>query len=272
MRLLCFLSAFIVFNAPAQSVPIQLGGRSAGMGNASAALADEWAAYNNPGGLANTEEIALACAYDLRPSLEGANRMGAALTLPASYGTMAFAIFKFGDDFYNEHLATAAYGHRIGITSLGAKVNYVQYLTGLFGSHYAFSFDFGGITKLTPNLSVGCYILNLAQAKLNTVVPQPLPTRMTAGLSYEISPHVRLSAEAEKNLSFVELHLRHGMEYNFRKQFFLRTGFNLSPNAGFMGIGLHKYGLKIDYAVSYSPVLLFTSQASVVYRLKKRRT
>ncbi|MDZ7646337.1 MAG: hypothetical protein U5K54_03660 [Cytophagales bacterium] len=60
------------------------------------------------------------------------------------------------------------FGNKFGIASLGVKANYIQYQADGFGTYGAVSIDFGGLAELTDQLSIGAYITNLNQAKLNT--------------------------------------------------------------------------------------------------------
>ncbi len=40
--------------------------------------------------------------------------------------------------------------------------------------------------------------------------------------------------------------LRTGMEYSIYDKVFVRTGFNLNPNAAYFGLGAQKRNIKID--------------------------
>src|SRR5258706_4634710 len=162
-----FALAFLgVEMVQAQSTSTLMGARAAGLGYTSATLADEWALFNNVAGLARIDQASTSFAYEIRPALLGANRMAASISAPSKIGTMGIGIFRFGDDVYSEHLVSLGVANQIGNTSLGGKINYIQYRIESFGIYSALSFDFGGITRITPQISIGAYITNLTQSKL----------------------------------------------------------------------------------------------------------
>jgi len=249
--------------AKGQSTTTVMGARAAGMGQAVAAVSDEWAIINNVGGLGKVNRGVACAAFEVRPHLPGANRTAAALALPSKVGTWALGVFRFGDEIYNEHLVSLGFGNEIGNTALGARVNYIQYRAEGFQSASAISADFGGITQLTPQVQIGAYIINLTQSKLYSVAGAPLPTRLVAGVSYRPDNGVLMVAEMEKDIDY-EVTWRSGFEYGLYKKVFFRTGVNLHPDAGYFGVGGIKKNLKLDYAFRFSRWMGAGHQASVV--------
>jgi hypothetical protein len=76
------LLILLVFSnlATAQSVSALMGARSAALGYASATLSDEWALFNNIGGISRIDHPNVAFAYDARPVMPGADRIAATLS------------------------------------------------------------------------------------------------------------------------------------------------------------------------------------------------
>ncbi len=253
----------------AQSTSTFMGGRATGLGYTTATLDDEWTIFNNIGGLGRVTQQSANFAYEARPSLEGANRLAASFLTSTKIGSIGAGIFKFGDDVYSEQMVSLGYGNQIGNTSLGAKANYVQYRAENFGIHTAFSLDFGGITQITPKIEVGAYITNLTQSKLIGSDGERLPTKLVAGISFKPSDKVLVATEIEKDIAYQST-WKTGMEYNFYKKVFFRTGFNLNPNAAFFGLGLHKGNLKVDYAIRFSQLIGIAHQLSASYLFSKK--
>lgn len=241
-----------------------MGARSAGMGYASSSLADEWSLLNNPGGIGKIKQANAAFAYELRPLFKGANRMAAVANIPFKWATISAGAFRFGDDLYSEQIISTGIGNQFGIASLGVKLNVVQYRSELYGTYHAFSLDFGGITQITDKLLVSAYVTNLNQAKINSETDEYLPTRLTAGVSYQPDEHIFITTELSKELEY-EATWRTGLEYGFNKKIFFRTGFNLNPNAAFFGLGAHKKRVRIDYAICYNQFTGVAHQASASY-------
>ncbi|MBI1768965.1 MAG: hypothetical protein HYR67_11380 [Bacteroidetes bacterium] len=254
----------------AQSTSTLMGARAMGMGFTSSAIADEWSLFNNVGGLGKINQASANFAYEIRPALTGANRMAASILTPIKIGTLGLGVFRFGDDVYSEQLVSAGFGSSIGNTSLGAKVNYIQYRAESFGTNTATSFDFGGITQITTQIAVGAYIANLTQSKLIGTDGERLPTKLVAGLGFRPSEKILIATEIEKDLDY-QTTWRSGLEYAIYKKVFFRTGFNMNPNAAYFGLGAQKRNLKIDYALKFNQLTGTAHQASAIYLFSSKQ-
>jgi hypothetical protein len=263
---------FVFFSivSSGQSVNTLMGSRTAGVGYASATLADEWSLFNNVGGLAKSKTFCGAFAYEARPSLPGANRMAATFITPSKFGVGAIGFFRFGDELYSEQMVTGGFSNQFGIASLGLKLNYIQYRAEGFGTKKAVSINFGGIAELTHKISVGAYITNINQPRISMQDSERVPTRLSAGVSFKASEKVLLLTEIEKDLEHSPI-VKGAFEYTIHKKVFVRNGFNLNPNAGFFGIGFVTRWLKIDYAIQYNRSLNFSHQASAICLFNKRK-
>jgi hypothetical protein len=253
----------------AQSVSTLIGARQAGMGYASSALADEWSLFNNIGGIGKIKQHSVGFAYEVTPNLIGSNRMAAAWNTTTRWFNASVGAFRFGDNIYSEQVLSTGIGNQFGITSLGAKVNYIQYRAEGFGTQSTVSVDFGGITELTKQLSIGAYITNLTQASLQTRDGDRLPTKLTLGLGITPSEKIFITTEIEKDLDYKPT-WRTGLEYAIYKSVFARTGFQFNPSNLFFGLGYKKKNLKVDYAVRFNSLLGTTHQASAVYLISNK--
>jgi len=248
-----------------------MGARGLGMGNATNGLVYEWGLFNNVGSLGLLTEKSAAAAYHIQSRLATTNRMAFVFNAPLKIGVLAAGVFRFGDDLYNEQLISAGFANKFGITSLGLKVNYIQYQAQGFGTRRAMSIDFGGVTQLTDVITISASISNLTQSKLNFEnEKEALPTRLTAGLTFRLSEKILAATELEKDLLFPVM-WRTGLEYEFKSKFFARTGFNLQPTSGFFGLGTRKKLLQADYAVQLNSLTGASHQASVTYRFNRKK-
>ena len=246
-----------------QSISTQMGARATGMGYTSSGIKDEWSIFNNPGGLGKINQVNTAFAYEVQAQLKGANRMAFVFNRPLKWGTPSLGVFRFGDDLYNEQVISLGFGNQLGIASLGTKLNVIQYRAIGFGVSTALSLDFGGMAELTEKLFIGAYIINLTQSKIGED-EERLPTRLTAGLTYNPEKNISITSELSKELEY-ETTWRTGLEYSFHQKVFFRTGFNLHPNAGFFGIGVAKKKVTFDYAIQFNPLKGASHQASASY-------
>lgn len=267
MRILSLILTLTSALASAQSVSTQIGARANGMGYASAALFDTWSLFNNPASTAKLETITAGFTYDLHPTPIGANRTAAVIAVPINpIGVITGGAYRFGDDLYNEHLISVGFASKFGLASLGAQVNYIQYSAEGFGTKGVVSINLGGIAELTPQLSIGAYIINLNQPEISR--EEKLPTRLVAGLGFKPIEKLFVGVEIEKDLD-LDPTWKMGLEYAFHKKFSARTGYNVRPNTGFFGLGMKTKKLSIDYTIQYNVFLSFSHQASVGYQFAK---
>ncbi|HYF66846.1 MAG TPA: hypothetical protein VD884_01860 [Ohtaekwangia sp.] len=257
----------VCHTAYAQNSSTIIGARSNGMANASSSLYDVWSIFGNPAGLASINQSRIACTYDAAPAFAPFNRMALAAVVPLPHGVAAAGVYKFGDALYNEQLLSAGYANKVGLASLGLKVNYIQYTAESFGRKGVVTFSLGGIAELTPWLLVGAHIANINQPEVAT--GEKLPTRLHAGIGIRPIEKCFIAIDVEKDLDF-DPTIKAGVEYELYKKIILRTGFNLSPHAGFAGIGFRPSRFELDYAYSYMLNLGTRHQASVSYKINKK--
>lgn len=247
-----------------------MGARATALGYTSSCLHDEWSLFNNIAGISSLDQTTVAFAYDAVPAIGSFNRMAALVSSRTKIGTVAVGAFKFGDDLYNEQIITSGISSKLGIASLGVKVNYIQYNALGFGSKGVVSLSFGGIASLTPMLDIGAHIQNINQPVISSVDKEEhLPTTLTAGFAVKPSTKLLLTSEIEKRLD-IEAVWKSGIEYQFNKKFAFRTGFNVHPDAAFFGIGFTPEKLSLHYAMEYDFQIGLSHQASVTYKFKKR--
>lgn len=246
-----------------------MGARSNGLAHASACLSDEWSLFNNPAGLADLTANAFSVAYDKTPALPGSDRMATTAVFRALHGTVSAGLFRFGDRLYSEQVATAGYANKFGLAALGARVNLVQYNAEGFGTRSVVSFNFGGIAELTPQITVGAHIVNVNQPVVSRGDGERLPTQLIAGIAFTPGESLMIAVEVEKDLEY-KAKWKAGIEYKpFRKVCF-RSGFNLFPEAAFIGVGFRSSRLILDYAMEYSVFMGTSHQVSAGYPLRQK--
>ena len=258
--------AYVTF---AQSTTTLMGARAFGIARTSSCISDEWAIFNNVGGLAKVELPIAAFTHEINPTFAPFSRTAALIAVPLPYGVAGASLFRFGDELYSEQIISLAFSNAFGIASLGIKVNYIQYRADGFGSKGVLSVGFGGITRLTKKLLIGTSITNINQPKISNTDREHLPTILTAGIGLNASETIFITTEIEKDLDH-HAAWKTGVEYSVNKKFKARTGFNVNPDAFFVGIGFVSRRFKLDYAFQYDPGLGSSHQASVGYTFRKK--
>lgn len=264
-----FLSNFISVFLYSQSIQIEMGSRSEGLGNSNSNLADEWSIFNNVGGISGVENGVVFFGYKRYFEIEGFDQIAVGVIQPSKIGNFGVSVYKFGDELYNEQIASAAFGNKIGFVRLGFRANYYQISIEDFGTVGTFFFDFGGIVELFPKLSFGAYISNFTLSKLENSEKTLLPVFMKTGFSYKPTKSLSLNLDLYKDVDFDPI-VKAGIEYIIVKKFYLRTGINANPYKSFFGAGFHLKRFRIDYAISTHQFLGNSHQASISFNYQNR--
>jgi hypothetical protein len=246
-----------------------MGARSSGMGYASSCLADEWSIFNNVAGIAQVKQRVAGFSYDAQPSFTSFTKIAAVFAMPLKIGVAGIGVYRFGDDLYNEQIVSGAFGSTFGLASLGVNINYIQYNTTGYGRKDAMSISAGGIANITPIISVGAYITNINQPTLSDVSGEHLPTVLTLGVLFKPISALNIATEIKKDLDY-EATWKLGLEYTVHERFIFRTGFNLNPNAGFVGIGFKSKKFTFDYAYAHIIEMSGRHQATVGFKFKTK--
>ncbi|WP_250630652.1 hypothetical protein [Rhodoflexus caldus] len=249
-----------------------IGARAAGMANAAVTLQDEWATFNNIGGLAWNTQASLLSAYDNRFQAAGFHTVATGIAAPVYGGAWASATFsRFGDNLFNETIGALGISHKIANYSLGLRANYVQINMEGLGMRNLFAFELGGVGQLTRQLWIGAHIFNFTQARLADFQDERLPTVMKAGLSYRPNERLMINAEGEKDAE-MPARAKVGVEYRLIEKLAIRTGIATQPNTGSFGLSLYFRQLEAGYAVSTHPQLLPSHHVALRYHLSKQKT
>ncbi len=250
--------------------PFPVGGRSWGMANASATLADGWSLWNNAAGLAQVKDRQILFAYDLRYGMEGLQTMAVGYVRPLRKGVAGVSVSRFGDELYSESTVGVAYGYQLDKIGFGLKINYLQTAMAEIGARRHVVFELGGVAQLLPQLSLGAHLYNFSQTRFRPGADERIPAVMKVGLSYLPIQKFMLNAEVEKDIDY-PASFRIGAEYEIVRNLRLRTGIHTQPNAYCFGIGFAPRKLHLDYALRTHPVLGLSHQVSVALRFDKKK-
>lgn len=251
----------------AQSIPPLAGASAQAIGYAVSCTQDAWSVFNNIGGLAGVKHVTTAFSYETMPHFRFGDRMAAVFVMPVKTGAMGFGLYRFGDDLYHEQIMTAGYSNVLGLASLGIRINILQYYADGFGNKHLVTIHFGGRAELTSGLYVGAYIINIHQPVISATSGERVPTLLSAGIACKPSSNVFFTSEVEKDLEY-DLTWKTGIEYRAHRRIFFRTGFNIPPDAGFIGFGFKTGRYQIDYAMQYSFTTGMKHQASITYAFR----
>ncbi len=262
--LMIVFCAFHFLQTPAQTASSVFGAHAAAMGNCSMVNTDGTSLMNNVGSMARLQQAGSFFSYEIHPALTGANRIAAAVYGNMGQGFGGIGAFRFGDSFYNEQSVFLGYGHEIGITSLGVSLTYFQNHAQGFEPSTAWAINFGGLTRITPHITIGALLTNMTQQQMGD---RMLPTRLAAGLAVRPHESFMLVTEIDKDLAYHAI-WRMGAEYSIQKKVYFRTGFTYQPAVAAFGLGLVIRKLTLDHSLTISHELGNGIQASATYRFK----
>jgi len=267
--------------------PAGHGGRAQALGNASATLSGEvWAGANNAAGLGSLTRPTAGVYLENRYLITSLNVAAAAVALPlgtvepaatglparASHGVLGLGAQRFGGVLYNETRLGAAYGYRLGVVSIGGRLDMLQVSFRDLGSRRAVVASLGGQADILPQrLTLGVYLYNVTQARLTDYQDERVPTVLRAGLAYRPGKQVLLLAEAEKDVER-DAGFKAGVEYLPVPAVAVRLGYASLSQQATGGVGLRAGDFQFDYAAGWHSALGLSQYFSLAWQWSKPAT
>lgn len=225
-----------------------VGGRTAGLSDASVTLRDSYSFFHNPAALAFTEGLTLSGAYHNRSGWEGVHT--AAASVAGNWRGLGWGAgaYRFGDAIYREQWLGMGVGYHMGLASVGAKINWLQYAIENFGRRHVPMLEVGGWAEITPHWQVGGYLSNLNLARLSQTTGERVPTLMKLGLAHLPLPNLTLLAEVQQALGQPTVAIL-AVEYAPLSHLWLRSGAQLTHRNFSLGLGYQAGAYRIDYGL-----------------------
>ncbi|MDJ0365738.1 hypothetical protein QMK33_11295 [Hymenobacter sp. H14-R3] len=265
--------------------PAGHGGRAQALGNASATLGGEvWAVANNAAGLGSLTRPTAGIYFENRYLIPSLNVAAVAVALPlgvvepaaaglparAGRGVVGIEAQRFGGVLYNETRVGAAYAYRVGVVSVGGRLDALQVSFQDLGSRRTLAASLGGQADILPQrLTLGAYLYNITQAKLADYQDERLPTVLRVGLAYRPGKQVLLLAEAEKDVER-DTGVKAGLEYLPTAAVAVRLGYASLSQQTTGGVGLRAGDFQLDYAAGWHNALGLSQYFSVGWQWEKR--
>jgi len=257
-----------------------IGGRSAGLGNASSALTDFWSVHNNQAGLGSLNTPAAGLYYENRFLANELSLKAAAFVLPTKSGNFGISFNSFGYVNYNEMKAGLAYGRKFSkVFSAGVQLDYLRtHIAENYGNKDAFTFEIGVQTELTKQLTLAAHVFNPIRVKIQSETDDRVPAVFKLGIAYELSEKLLITLETEKDSDFKPL-IRGGMEYQVVEMATVRMGYSTLPSTSgsesfsiasvySFGFGLNINKFVLDLSSSWHQTLGWLPMLSFIYNFK----
>lgn len=240
---------------------------SIGMGGVSSATANEWSIFNNPAGLIANNGISGVISYQTIFNFAPFNTVVAGVNTETPWGNAAFGVYRFGDELFSNQMASLGFAKQIGIMSLGAKANILQYNIDGFGKRSVFVAEMGALAEFSPQLNFGVHVYNFTQSVIAEESQEKVPTLIRLALNYHPDEFLNIYIEGEKNVED-DPDFRLGVDYSIIENLWLRTGFSTLTNRHSFGAGFSFRKFTLDYAVRSNRGTGATHNFGLTYQIK----
>lgn len=226
---------------------------------------DAFSFSGNTGALAAAKKFAAGIFSDRKFGLKDLSTYAAAVVLPATSGSFGLRADYMGGASYNESSVGLAYGRKLGSkVSLGVGFNYFAMMAAGYDAASAIGVDAGVMIHLTPQLNAGVQACNPVGTSWSKDGMGRLPGVYRAGLGYEVSPQVFLSAEAEK-AEDKPVSINAGIQYVLAERLVTRAGIHSATTMYYLGFGVKLKGFRFDVTASVHPYLGLTPGLLLLY-------
>lgn len=246
------------------------GGRSMSMANATVAVEDEWAFFNNPAAITGIKKFKAGISYENRFLLKALQSQAAVAALPLGKGVLSLGAHNYGYTQFRSYRAGIGYGMKLSEHfSMGAQINYQGLaLNENYGSINTMTADVGLFAEINPKWKVGLSVFDIGRAKLSMDEDDRFTTTMRLGTSYQFSDRVLISIEGNKDLDD-PLRFRSGIEYQVVDDFYLRGGVATNRLELTFGMGYAFSLFRLDLGTSYDQILGWSPNFSLLFLNKK---
>jgi hypothetical protein len=257
----------LFYSSSFAQIPKSLGAETQAMGGAASSIFTNFAFFNNPAGLAEIKSFSLHASFFNSFSISGLNTSGFNVNIPTKRVNLGLGIQKFGDDLYGENLIGILLAKQKDKVSIGLKASYYQTNISDYLSRNTMFLEFGIIVKPVKKINIGLHAVNLSSARL--FFTQSLPFLLKMGFSYFPTNKLRISSDLESDLKTYKS-IKTGLEYNFYKKIYLRTGLNSQLKTLHFGFGISHKNISFDYATITNQNLGLSNGFSLGFIMNKK--
>lgn len=193
----------------------------------------------------------------------------AILALSTSQGGIALTAQYGGSGQYNESQIGLGYGKKLGKIDLGVQFNYAMRSAAAYGSDAAVLVELGTLWHITDRLHTGIHLFNPARGKYGNKGQEKIPWIYKAGIGYEASGKLLLTAEigkAEERAVTVQA----GIQYMPDKKLILRAGITTATTTPWLSAGWAWNNIRADITGSYHPQLGVTPGLLLLFQNTKK--
>jgi len=177
--------------------PFLQGILSDGLAGYRATISDVWQVAGNQAGIAGIEFPVFSAYYRQRFMLDELADKSIAFVYPTEVVHSSFSWQVFGNNSYRETRLSLGAARKFGQNfSAGLRFNrYSTYMSKNFNQRVLYNVDAGIISRVSENLTMGCYIHSVVPQQAARGQISMLPTIMGLGASYSFHSKIRIMSE-----------------------------------------------------------------------------
>ncbi len=212
----------------------------------------------NQAALASVKNAGIGIYGERRFNLSENSMYAVAFALPTSMGNFGLQVNYAGYTNFNENKVGLAYARSLGSKlDVGVQFNYYGYRIPVYGNASTINFEAGAIMHFSEKFHGGFHIYSPVAGKLDKATDEKLASAYTFGLGLDASENFYVSTSIVKEED-KPINVTGGMQYQFKKQFFVRAGFLSATESGYAGAGVSWKNFRLDISTSYHPQLGFS--------------
>lgn len=188
-----------------------------------------------------------------------------AACLPVQFGGVGVSAKYFGYDAYKEMQLGVGYGKNLGKIDMGIQANYLAVHIPGYGKDALITIEGGVILRLSEQLYAGMHVFNPTGSKFGENHLEKLSAAYTAGVGYEASEKVMISAEILKEED-KPVDINAGLQYVLSRKFFTRLGLFTGTARIYFGFGWKWNDVRIEATTSYHRQLGFTPGLMLLFQ------
>jgi hypothetical protein len=264
------LLAFIfINNLQAQSLRYSISMPYINLGAYSTKQIDPFSFTSNQAALAQVKDAGVGVYGERRFLLAENSVYGLALAIPTTKGNFGIQVNYAGFANFNEQKAGLAYARSLGSkVDIGVQFNYYGYKVPAYTNASTINAEAGVIVHVTDKINAGVHVYNPVASKLGKTGDEKLASAYKFGVGYDATDNFYFSTEIVKEEN-QPVNVTGGVQYHFKKQFFVRAGFRSDNSTGYSGIGFMVSNFRIDVASSFHPQLGISPGVLLMYNFKK---
>lgn len=243
-----------------------VGMRAIGLAGIYTVFGDVFTAFNNPAAALLNERSCIGISVQNRFGISDLNmyHLGGALKVNQT-NYLSYGIGSMGIEGFSENQLITGYSLAIsGNLTVGIRTGLIHYFLAERGHKLQPTADIGGLYNLSSRLTLGIVVHNPMQISRVREYNDYLPVGVAIGARYTAGDQLFILAEISK-FELLPVQFKTGIEWNWRKHIWLRTGYSHANSAFSLGLGSEIKNLRINLAFKHLALPGGISGADVSY-------